>query len=106
MGDMIKGPGLGEKVNELRGVIKEVLRVNASLATELHGHSRFWHDNRTNHTGRTFRKCDDYHCREAVKLENQYKDLSPVNPYRYGRYRANLRKLQKAIKSTPQLPEG
>jgi Asp-tRNA(Asn)/Glu-tRNA(Gln) amidotransferase B subunit len=98
----IKGPGLGEKVNELRDHLKASIKLVSSLAAELHSSARF--HNNSNHDTTSWKKCKSWLCNDArhfiEQLETEIPELKH-NPHALRQYRTNLRKLQKAIKSAP-----
>lgn len=99
----IKGPGLGEKNNELREAIRVVLAKIGAMAHELHSQNLFLRKGHTEHSGPSWKTCMAYSCYEARQTMLKYADLAPThNKYALAEYRRNVRRLQKAIKSTPQ----
>lgn len=100
----IKGPGLGDKVNELRGHLRTSAKLISSLAAELHSSARF-HGN-SNHDTPSWQKCKSWLCNDARQFITQMTAEIPElrhNPHALRQYKTNLRKLQKAIQ-TPMQP--
>jgi hypothetical protein len=97
-------PGLGDKVNELRGRLAASAKLVSSLAAELHS-SALFHNN-ANHSAASWRKCKSWICNDARefidKLTTEIPELQ-YNPHALRQYRANVRRLQKAIQ-TPMQP--
>lgn len=99
----IKGPGLGEKNNELKEHLRQAAKLIEKLAAELHSSARF-HNNRYHDTP-SWQKCKDWHCTDARKfIEDMTAEIPELkhNPFALRQYRANLRKLQKAIRQAPE----
>jgi hypothetical protein len=97
---MIKGPGLGEKNNELKAELQNMVELVIRVTNELHSSARFHSDPR--HSGPRWRQCHNWVCQDALKRIQGLADyMLPNNPYALRQYRANLRRLQKAIRSAP-----
>jgi hypothetical protein len=100
----ILGPGLGEKVNDLRASLKASLEMVRHLAVELHSSAMF--NGNSNHTTRSYRTCKSWICIDARRMiDNMTSEIPELrhNPYALRQYRKNLRELQRKIR-TPMQP--
>ena len=97
---MITGIGKGGENLILKDHIREAAKLLSSLISELHSSAMF-HRN-SNHDTPTWKKCKSWHCSDVRKMLDDLGELAPVqNPHALRQYRANLKRLQKAIKSEP-----
>ncbi len=93
-------PGLGEKNNELKRELQDMCELVIRLASNFHGSARFY--GHTGHSGPSWRKCKSWICRDALRRVEGLADyMLPKNPHALRQYRANLKRLQKAIHSKP-----
>lgn len=101
----IKGPGLGEKNNELKKLIVEAIKQVIRATNEMHLSARFHNDLR--HDGRSWRRCKSWACADTVAYVARITELYPLNhnPHALREYRKGLRKLQRTIKATPRLSQ-
>ncbi len=100
----ITGIGKSGENLELKRELQNMCELVIRLANDLHSSARF--HNNPNHSGPSWRKCKSWICNDArFRVESLAHFMLPNNPHALRQYRANLKRLQKAIKSEPQLSD-